>query len=44
MKLTKKQLAPKGKKIMDKAHEIREKHPHKKWTTCVAEAAKSLKK
>jgi hypothetical protein len=44
MKLTKKQLSKKGKKIMDKAKEIREKHPSKKWRNCVSEAAKSLKK
>jgi hypothetical protein len=44
MKLTKKQLSEKGKKIMNKAKEIRKKHPTKKWTSCVSEAAKSLKK
>jgi hypothetical protein len=42
-KLTKTQLAAKGKKIMAKAKEIRRKSPGKKWQTCVKEAAKSLK-
>lgn len=42
-KLTKKELAAQGKKIMAKAKEIRKENPRKKWTTCVKEAAKKLK-
>jgi len=41
-KLTKTQLAAKGRAIMAKAKEIRKKHPSMKWTNCVSQAAKSM--
>ena len=37
-------IASMGSKIMTKAKTIRRAHPSKKWTSCVSEAAKSLKK
>lgn len=37
-------VASMGKSIMLKAKQIREANPNKKWTTCVKEAAKLLKK
>lgn len=37
-------VASMGKSIMLKAKQIREANPNKKWTTCVKEAAKILKK
>jgi hypothetical protein len=43
-KLTKKALGSMGAKIMRKAKEIRKKSPSKKWTSCVKEAGKQLKK
>jgi hypothetical protein len=43
-KMTKKALGDMGKKIMTKAKAIRKSSPGKKWTTCVKEAGKSLKK
>lgn len=39
-KLTKSQLAARGRKIMAKAKEIRKNNPGKKWTDCVKQAAK----
>ena len=42
-KRTKKELNAMGKKITNKAKEIRRKHPNKKWTTCMKEAGKELK-
>lgn len=39
-KMTKKELAAQGRKIMAKAKEIRKKNPGKKWQKCVSEAAK----
>lgn len=44
MKMTKQKLASQGKKIMTEAKKIRSKSPGKKWTTCVKEAGKKLKK
>jgi len=41
-KLTKTQLAAKGRAIMRKAKEIRKQHPNKKWQNCVKEAAKKI--
>lgn len=43
-KMTKKRLGAFGKKITTKAKEIRKKSPGKKWTSCIREAAKMLKK
>jgi len=43
-KLTKKQLSAYGTKIMTEAKKIRKSSPSKKWTTCVKEAAKALKR
>lgn len=43
-KMTKKQLSEMGSKIMRKAKEIRRLSPGKKWTTCVKEASKKVKK
>ena len=43
-KLTKKQLASNGKKIMSLAKQIRKKSPNKKWTDCVKAAGKQFKK
>lgn len=43
-KLTKAQLAAKGKAIMNEAKKIRKASPGKKWTDCVKLAAKRLKK
>ena len=40
---TRKQSAM-GKKIMAEAKRIRKKSPNKKWTDCVKEAGKKLKK
>lgn len=37
-------VASMGKSIMLKAKQIREANPNKKWTKCVKEAAKILKK
>jgi hypothetical protein len=42
-KLTKKQLIANGKKITNKAKQIRKANKNKKWTTCMKEAGKSLK-
>ena len=42
-KLTKKQLADRGRKTMAEAKRIRKAHPGKKWQNCVAEAAKKIK-
>jgi hypothetical protein len=39
-KLTKAQLAAKGRQIMKKAKEIRKAHPTMKWQNCVKQAAK----
>lgn len=44
MALSKKALGTMGSKIMRKAKEIRKKSPGKKWTNCVKEAGKLLKK
>jgi len=41
---TKAQMAAMGSKIMTEAKRIRKAHPGKKWTTCVSEAAKKLKR
>lgn len=44
-KLTKTQLAAKGKAIMNEAKKIYEASNKKtKWTSCVSKAAKALKK
>ena len=43
-KLTKTQLAATGRRIMAEAKKIRKAHPTKKWTTCVKEAGKKMKK
>lgn len=43
-KLSKKALSSMGSKIMRKAKEIRKENPGKKWTSCVKEAGRSLKK
>jgi glutathione synthase/RimK-type ligase-like ATP-grasp enzyme len=40
MKLTKKELSEQGKRIMNKAKEIRKSNPKLKWTECVKRAAK----
>ncbi len=42
-KLTKTQLAAKGRAIMKKAKEIRKEHPTMKWQNCVKMAAKRNK-
>lgn len=42
-KLTKKQLAANGTKIMAEAKKIRKSNPGMKWTDCVKKAGKSLK-
>jgi hypothetical protein len=39
-----KKIASFGKKIMAEAKRIRRKSPSKKWTTCVKEAGKKLKR
>lgn len=39
-KLTKKELAAQGRKIMADAKKIREKNPGMKWQNCVKKAAK----
>lgn len=43
-KLTKKALGSMGSKIMTEAKKIRKASPGKKWTTCVKEAGKKMKK
>lgn len=43
-KTTNKNLASMGSKIMSEAKRIRKANPRKKWTTCVKEAGKKLKK
>lgn len=43
-KRSNKRVASMGKSIMAKAKQIRKANPNKKWTTCVKEAGKSLKK
>lgn len=43
-KMTKKELGSMGKRIMAKAKQIRKASPNKKWTNCVKEAGKSLRK
>lgn len=43
-KLTKKELASTGSKIMAKAKQIRKENPKMKWTDCVKKAGKSYKK
>lgn len=43
-KMTKKKLGSIGSKIMAEAKRIRSKSPNKKWTTCVKEAGKKMKK
>ena len=37
-------IAERGRIIMQLAHEIRSKHPNKKWKECVKEAGKQYKK
>ncbi len=44
MKRSKKAVGAMGKRIMTLAKKIRGKGKSKKWTTCVKEAAKRLKK
>ena len=39
-----KKIASMGKKIMAEAKKIRKKYPAKKWTTCVKESAKKVKR
>jgi hypothetical protein len=39
-----KKVGAMGKKIMAEAKRIRKASPNKKWTTCVKEGAKKLKK
>lgn len=43
-KLTKTQLAAKGKRIMAEAKRIRKASPSKKWQNCVKEAGKKVGK
>ena len=43
-KLSKKALGTMGKKIMTEAKKIRKANPNKKWTNCVKEGAKKIKK
>lgn len=43
-KMTKKQLAATGTKIMTEAKKIRKANPKMKWTDCVKKAGKSVKK
>ena len=43
-KMTKKELGAMGKKIMTEAKKIRKASPNKKWTSCVSQAAKKIKK
>lgn len=43
-KLSKKALGTMGSKIMSEAKKIRKASPLKKWTNCVKEAGKKLKK
>ena len=43
-KMTKAQLSAMGKKITTEAKRIRKASPKKKWTTCMKEAGKKLKK
>jgi hypothetical protein len=43
-KMSKTKLASQGSKIMAEAKKIRKAHPGKKWTACVAQAGKNMKK
>lgn len=43
-KMTKKALGPMGKKIMTEAKKIRKANPRLKWTSCVKQTGKKLKK
>lgn len=43
-KMTNKKLSAMGSKIMAEAKKIRKANPNKKWTTCVKEAGKKMKK
>ncbi len=42
--MARKSISSIGRRIMAKAKQIRKRNKGKKWTTCVKEAAKSLKK
>jgi len=42
-KMTKSKLSANGKRITNKAKQIRKANPGKKWTTCMKEAGKALK-
>jgi len=42
-KRTKKQMSAAGKRITNKAKQIRKANPGKKWTTCMKEAGRELR-
>ena len=42
--MTKQKLSAMGTRIMTEAKKIRKANPNKKWTTCVKEAGKKMKK
>lgn len=42
--MSKQKLSAMGTKIMSDAKKIRKANPNKKWTTCVKEAGKKMKK